>query len=409
MQNTFYLASRILSATEKDSQNFFPPLPVSLRDPKAYAAHEAVWLKYFSDTHNSKVIKLAARLFPSTPPATFARWQTIRSNITKKEEESEPVLCGDCERCSLFPLVDEGIWAFRKKLEGLHWTTEDADLSNDAADFRKLGAKDQKLVKFVLAFFGIADELIMDGLEAILHGLIHQKEAVFYLRCQDDQECVHSEAYSLQIQEIIPSDERAELFDAIKTLPIVARIADWVRWWTIGDHPAADVFAAMGQIEGCIFSGQFAVLQHYKERNVLAGLTTLNELICRDENIHSSFWNFLQKHRLHRRANADIVKMIGAECVGLCKDFFNEALPVRVIGLNNELLGQYIEFTCDTIYVQAGYEAVYKVENPLSFMDKLALNEVAKVNFFEHRATQYQGLGTKKALEFSIDESEIEF
>lgn len=394
-----------------------PPLPAAYPSTacEAWRARLAEWEAEFTDKESSEMrrraVGAAARLFPATDAPTFRRWYAARlaSSVTAEEEAEEPLLRPEEGRCVIHPLRDPEMWEYRKTIERLHWIAQEVDLGSDRADLEKVSAGDRRLLEHVLAFFSIADEAVMEGLDGRLSALIRPMEGQFYLRAQADQECIHSEAYALQIQELVGEPaRRRELFAAVRTFPVVGRMADWVRWWTLGAHPAADLFAAMAFIEGALFSGFFATLQHYKTRNLFPGVTQLNEFICRDEGVHTGFWCYLVTEKLRRRPDPGTVRAIAAETVELVEVFFRTAVPEKVVGLSAPLLGQYGRHVTDSIVTALGYESVFPDENPFAFMDRLALNAVLKTNFFERRPTQYQSLGAPDALSFRVREDPLE-
>jgi ribonucleotide reductase beta subunit family protein with ferritin-like domain len=362
------------------------------------------WREEFPEG-DAALVEGAARLFPATAPGVYRRWLGIRTAVAAAEEAREELLQEEPDRSTLFPLRDEKMWGFRKQIERLHWIAQEVVLDNDARDLGRVTAGDRQLLESVLAFFGVADELVMEGIDEVVAKLVRRKEGQYYLRAQSDQECVHSEAYSLQIQEIVPAARRAEVFAAVRTHPVVGRMADWVRWWIRGEHAAADVFAAMAFLEGVLFSGFFAVLQHYKTRNLFGGVTQLNEFIARDERVHSLFWCFLVTERLRRPPSERALAQIAAETVALSEAFFEHAAPAGAPGITAALLGEYVRSVADAVLVQAGYRQapVFGARNPFAYMDQLALNAVAKSNFFEARPTQYQNLGSADALEFGLN------
>lgn len=376
-----------------------PPLP-----PGWAKADAAAWVAEFPDAP-AACVKAVALTFPHTAPATFRRWLGIAD--LSGGNAPHPRLAADPARCSLLPLADPEMFEFRKTIERLHWTPEEVDLSGDAPHFAAAGPAEQRLVAAVLGFFGCADELVVDQLEHAIGDLIQCKEGEFYLHAQANQECVHSEAYSLQIQDILPRGAHAEVFDAMAASPHVGRMADWVRWWSVGLHADGDVFAAMACVEGVMFSGFFAALQYFKSLNVLPGMTALNEFICRDEGVHTLFWCFVVTQRLARAPAPAAVAAIAAETVRLSAEFFDDALAEPLPGLNAALMRQYIESVADSVLGQLGCPPAYGAENPLPFMDMLALNHVAKINGFEHTATQYQNLSAD-SLDFAIDDSPID-
>lgn len=406
MAATFHLCSHVLTALRAEDETIFPARPAGFSDA-AEAKHIGAWRAAFPAVE-PVIVDGAARLFPATSPEVFSRWLAIRSEITPEDEAKEEILQDEPDRAALFPLQDEKMWEFRKTTERLHWLAQEVVLDDDSRDLKKVTAEDRRLLEDTLGFFGIADELIMEGIDEVISKLIRRKEGQFYLRAQNDQECVHSEAYSLQIQEIVPVERRQAVFNAVKTHPVVARMADWVRWWILAEHPAADIFAAMAFLEGVLFSGFFATLQHYKVQNLFPGVTGLNEFIARDEGIHTLFWCFVLTERLRARPDVSTVGAIAGETVMLSEAFFETAIPSAIVGLNSGLLNQYVKYVADTVLTQTGYAPVYRAANPFSFMDMLALNEVAKSNFFEYRPTQYQNLGAAGALEFALDETPID-
>lgn len=392
--NTFYLRPDILASLKAAGPDIQP------------SRRLVEWRRAFPDADQALVDGVAA-LFPATEAATFARWLAIRSAIDAAAEAREPVLQAEPDRPTILPLRDEKMWEFRKTLERLHWLAQEVDLSQDSRDREKVSPGEFGLVKKVLGWFGPADEAVMVGLDEVAAAKVLRKEGQFYLRAQEDQECAHSEAYSLQIQEVIPANERDGVFQAARDDPLVARVADWIRWWVVAEHPAADFFAAMAFVEGVLFSGFFATLQHFKVKGLFPGITTLNEFIARDEGIHTLFWCFLLTERLTRRPDEKTMIGIAQETLALSEDFFRDALPEPVVGLNADLLGQYVRYVADTVLIQTGYPVHYRAANPFSFMDALALNEVAKSNFFEFRPTQYQNLGASGALEFAIHDAPV--
>ncbi|GFR91551.1 ribonucleoside-diphosphate reductase small chain [Elysia marginata] len=401
MSKTFYLRPHVLAAFRAQT----PPTAPDLEEEQRSVA----WRAAFPNVELA-VVEGTARLFSATPPETFARWLAIRSAITPEDEAKEKILQDEPERATLFPLHDKQMFEFRKTIERLHWIAQEVDLDNDGRDLKKVPAEDRRLLEHTLGFFGVADELVMEGIDEVLSKLLRRKEGQFYLRAQNDQECVHSEAYSLQIQEIVPAERRSAVFNAVRTHPVVALMADWVRWWILAEHPAADVFIVMAFLEGVLFSGFFATLQHYKLQNLFPGVTSLNEFIARDEGVHTLFWCFILKERLRRRPDASTANAVARETVALSEAFFKNAIPSAIIGLNAGLLSQYVRYVANTVLVLAGYQPSFQEDSsPFSFMDMLALNEVAKSNFFEYRVSAYQNIGgADGSLAFELNETPVE-
>ena len=381
----------------------YPPLPRELEAPEAAAHRVGEWEELFPDTARAREISY---LYPATPAQVAERWLSIGSNITPEQEAEDPLFQPEPGRCALFPLRDEELFAYRKTLERLHWVAQEVDLSRDKGDIEGVAEADRRLVESVLGFFSIADELVLEGLDTRLARALPTKEAAFYLRAQADQECVHSEAYSLQILEVIPLERREEVFEAVRTSPPVGRMADWVRWWVLGRHSAADLFAAMAFIEGVMFSGFFAALHHYRAANLFPGITGFNEFICRDEGVHTTFWCFLLTKRLVHRPDPATVAAIARETVSLSSDFFTAALPEAAAGgFSADLVNRYVRYAADSVAVQAGYAPVFGATNPMPEMESLALNAGLKTNFFESNVSSYARLARPDALVFRIDDA----
>ncbi len=377
-------------------------------DPPAVpAARSAEWRRVFADAEPALVDAVAA-FFPATSAETFARWVAIRSPISAETELLEPLLQEETDRLMILPIRDHKMWEFREKIVNLHWVAQEVDLTQDDRDRERVSPEEFHLLSRVLTWFGPADEAVMAGLDEVATTKVRRKEGLYYFRSQAEQECVHSEAYALQILNVLPAEDQDNVSRAAREDPLVARAADWVRWWVAAEHPVADFFAAMAFIEGVLFSGFFAALQYFKLKGVFPGITTLNEYIARDEGVHTLFWCFLLNERLLRRPDESVISAIAHETTTLSSAFFAGALPKPVMGLNADLLNQYVRYVADTILIQTGYPVVYNVTNPLPYMDMLSLNEVAKSNFFEFRSTQYQNLGTEGALDFAINESPIQ-
>ncbi len=349
-------------------------------------------------------------LFPATPPEALLRWADARSKISATEEAAEPLLQPEPDRVALFPIKDAEIFEFRKTIEKLRWMAQEVDLSRDAADMAAAEPADRRLVEHVLSFFVGADDLILGAIDARVGAALPTKEAAYYLAAQADQECTHSEAYGLQLQEALPPGPRRRALEgAMRTSPAVARMGDLVRFHAQARQPAADLFLAMAFIEGVMFSGFFAALHHYRASNKFPGIVALNEFICRDEGVHARFWCFLLTQRLRRRPDPQTAAAVAREIVALSDGFFVEALPAPTTGgLSAALLGEYVRYAADSVAVQAGYAPVFGATNPMPEMESLALNAGLKTNFFESNVSSYARLARPDALVFRIDDAEPE-
>jgi ribonucleotide reductase beta subunit family protein with ferritin-like domain len=314
---------------------------------------------------------------------------------------------GEGERLSLRPIRHDDVWAFRKKMEALHWIAQEVDLSRDAADWNGRMSEDQRhFVKMQLAFFSRVDIDVLANLDENFGEEVDCIEARMVYAAQKDQECVHAESYSLQVEAVMRGDEREEILNAVRTMPIIAKMREWVLGrFDSTRHPLAERLVAAAATEGVLFSASFASLQWLKSQNLLPGITTFNTFIVRDEGIHTSFTCLLVKKYLRVRPTQGSVSEIFESLVGLLDEFVAEALPVGLLGINSGLMQQYVRFQADCVIADMGYEPLWGVRNPFRFMDSMALNETLKVNFFEHGGTQYQNVSKEGAGLLAIDDT----
>lgn len=321
-------------------------------------------------------------------------------------DRDEPLLAPEPNRATLLPLRHPGIWRWYKKLEAMHWVATDVDMSADRRDWdTKLSDADRRFYKHILGFFGVADEEVLENLDENFTREVKLKEAQYFYRAQAAQEGVHSEAYSIQIDTILPPEEKEEVFDAVRKMPAVGRMRDWIaRWGDAEKHPFGVRLVAFAIVEGLKFSGMFASIQQLKERNVLPGLTGFNELIVRDEGWHFLFAAYLLLEHVVHKPTADRAHEIVRSSIATVDAFFADALagPGGVPGITADTMRQYVRFQADAVASALGYPAIYRVENPYPEMDKLSLNEIARTDFFEHRSSQYQVAVSSLALKFAI-------
>lgn len=370
--------------------------------------HIDKWITYFDE---SEAIRYIASNFPYTDPATFNRWVRNRSNITAEDEANEDLLQADPDRYALFPLRDTEAYRFRTEIDKVHWLASEVGvaLKDDYKNIKKISNAEYKLLKRTLGFFGIGDELVMRGLDDRVAQYLPKMEHQHYIANQKNQECVHSEAYSMQIEAVIPSKERDEVFNSIITSKTVGRMADWVRWWIVNDLCAADVFTFMAALEGILFSGFFASLQYFKTKNLFSGVTELNEFICKDEGIHTRWWCFLITKRLIKKPNRHVFHQIIKETVTLSDNFFREALQDEIPGFNSRLINQHCRSVADSVINECEYDKIFNIKSPFRFMDNLQISHSGKSNFFEHTPTQYVNITDPKMLEFTIKDKPVEF
>ncbi|KAF8631603.1 hypothetical protein AX15_002351 [Amanita polypyramis BW_CC] len=304
-------------------------------------------------------------------------------------ESEEPLLKESKQRLVLFPIQYSEIWHLYKKAQASFWTAEEIDLSHDLVDWSQRLNKDERyFVSRVLAFFAASDGVVNENLVERFCSEVQVAEARCFYGFQIMMENVHSETYSLLIDTYVKDPrEKQHLFNAIETIPCVKRKADWaLRWISDRESSFAERLVAFAAVEGIFFSGSFAAIFWIKKRGMMPGLTYSNELICRDEGLHTDFACLLFAY-LRRRPHPDTVLQIIKEAVGIEQQFLTEALPIALIGMNASLMCQYIQFVADRLLLSLGSEKYYHSTNPFDFMDLISLQ--GKTNFFEKRVPEY--------------------
>jgi ribonucleoside-diphosphate reductase beta chain len=318
----------------------------------------------------------------------------------------EPLLEENKDRFVLFPISHNDIWSMYKKAEASFWTAEEIDLSSDQTDWEsKLTDDERYFIKHVLAFFAASDGIVNENLAVNFLNEAQYPEARCFYGFQIMMENIHSETYSLLIDSYIKdSTEKDSLFKAMDTIECVKKKADWaLRWIDKGNF--AERLIAFAAVEGIFFSGSFCSIFWLKKRGLMPGLTFSNELISRDEGLHCDFACLLYNDHIQNKLSKDTIKDIITDAVEIEKEFVSDALPVRLIGMNADLMCQYIEFVADRLLVELGNEKVYNVSNPFDFMELISLQ--GKTNFFEKRVGEYQKagvMGNKEDNVFSLDE-----
>ena len=318
----------------------------------------------------------------------------------------EPILQENNSRFVLFPIQHDDIWSFYKKAEASFWTAEEIDLSPDIIDWEnKLNDDERHFVKHVLAFFAASDGIVNENLAENFLSEVQYTEAKFFYGFQITIENIHSETYSLLIDTYLKDTaEKNHLFNAIDTLDCVKKKADWaLRWIEKGSF--AERLVAFAAVEGIFFSGSFCSIFWLKKRGLMPGLSFSNELISRDAGLHCDFACLLYTKHLIQKLPKEQVQGIITDAVEIEKEFILEALPVKLIGMNSDLMSQYIEFVADRLLLELGNEKVYNVNNPFDFMEMISIQ--GKTNFFEKRVGEYQKAGVlagKENQTFSLDE-----
>jgi ribonucleoside-diphosphate reductase beta chain len=317
----------------------------------------------------------------------------------------EPILQENKNRFVLFPIVHDDIWKFYKEEEASIWTAEEIDLSQDILDWEtKLNDDERHFIKHVLAFFAASDGIVNENLAENFLSEVQYTEAKFFYGFQIMMENIHSETYSLLIDTYIKDKAEADkLFNAIENFDAIKKKADWALKW-IESPSFAERLIAFAAVEGIFFSGSFCSIFWMKKRGLLPGLTFSNELISRDEGLHCDFACMLHNDHIVNKVPKERITQIITEALDIEREFIIEALPVRLIGMNSDLMTQYLEFVTDRLLLELKCDKVYNVENPFDFMDMISLQ--GKTNFFEKRVSEYQKagvLGKEKDAGFTFD------
>lgn len=317
----------------------------------------------------------------------------------------EPLLQENKNRFVLFPIQQPEIWKMYKQAEASFWTAEEIDLAPDLKDWERLSADEQHFIKHVLAFFAASDGIVNENLAERFLAEVQVPEARCFYGFQIAIENIHSETYSLLIDTYIKdSVEKDRLFNALDTVPCVAKKAEWAMKWISGDATFAERLVAFAAVEGIFFSGSFCSIFWLKKRGLMPGLTFSNELISRDEGLHCDFACLLYS-MLNKKMEEWRIREIITEAVAIEKEFILDALPVSLIGMNAKLMSEYIEFVADRLLVALGYSKAYGTANPFPWMDLISLQ--GKTNFFEKRVAEYQKAGVMSKKEeqvFTLDE-----
>eukprot|EP01012_Entosiphon_sulcatum_P058206 TRINITY_DN821_c0_g1_i1.p2 TRINITY_DN821_c0_g1~~TRINITY_DN821_c0_g1_i1.p2 ORF type:complete len:346 (+),score=74.50 TRINITY_DN821_c0_g1_i1:37-1038(+) len=323
----------------------------------------------------------------------------------RQRTENEPLLKTNPNRFVLFPLQYRDIWLMYKKAEASFWTVEEVDLSSDLTDWNeKLTDGDRHFIKHVLAFFAASDGIVAENLASRFMSEIQAPEARCFYGFQIAIENIHSEMYSLLIDTYIKDPhEKQQLFCAIDTVPAVGKKAQWAIKWIKENASFAERLVAFAAVEGIFFSGSFCAIFWLKKRGLMPGLTFSNELISRDEGMHCDFACLLFSHLQSKPTESRILEIIN-EAVEIEKDFITNALPVRLVGMNDKLMSQYIEFVADRLLVSLGLKKNFNVSNPFDWMEMISLQ--GKTNFFERKVGDYQkaGVMTSNLRDFTLNE-----
>ena len=304
---------------------------------------------------------------------------------------------------TLFPIQNKyiGVWTLYKKALSVFWTVEEIDLTKDKNDWEKLNENERYFIKNILAFFAGSDGIVNENIHNRFINEIDDQEVKCFYAFQESMENIHSETYSLLIDTYISDEqEKTKLFNGIETIPCVKKKAEWaIKWIDDKESNFNTRLVAFACVEGIFFSGSFCAIFWLKKRGLMPGLTFSNELISRDEGLHTEFAVELyhtREDKLDSKTFYNIIK----DAVEIEKEFITESLPCNLIGMNSVLMKQYIEFVADRLSVQFGYDKIYNTENPFDFMDLISMR--TKTNFFEKRVGEYGKAGV------SVEDNEME-
>ena len=312
------------------------------------------------------------------------------------------------ERYTLFPISpsEDDLYRLYKKAVASFWTVEEVDFSKDKDDWEKLTENEKYFIKHVLAFFAGSDGIVQENLATRFQKDVQSPVARLFYAFQNSMEGIHSEMYSLLIDQYVKDkEEQMKYFRAIDEVPAIRKKAMWALKWIEDTHTDyATRLLAFACVEGIFFSGSFCAIFWIKKRGLLPGLTFSNELISRDEGLHTEFAVAMYR-KMENKPSKEIVESVVRDAVDSEIEFITEALPVSLIGMNSRDMTQYIQFVADRLLVQLGYPKLYRVGNPFDFMDLISLE--GKTNFFEKKVSEYSkpGVGMKKEdMEIRLDE-----
>ena len=313
----------------------------------------------------------------------------------------EKILVENPGRFVIFPIEHNDIWEFYKQHQAAFWTAEEVDLTNDIRDWENLTENEQYFVKNVLSFFAASDGIVNENLAENFYREVQYPEAKFFYGFQLAMENIHSLMYSLLIDTYINNPkEKDECFNAIDRLPAVQKKAKWALDW-IENASFAERLVAFAAVEGIFFSGSFCSIFWLKSRGIMQGLCNANSLIFKDENLHCDFAIHLLNNHLEDKPSEKRIKQILLSALEIEKEFITESLPVSLIGMNSNLMKQYLEFVVDGLLVKMGCSKEFNVEQPFKFMEQIAVE--TKGNFFESRTMEYQKAKLNETITFTDD------
>ena len=310
------------------------------------------------------------------------------NSIAKNNDNNELLLKKNGKRFVLFPVIYNDVYELYKKAESSFWTSSEIDLSKDISDWEKLNDDEKHFIKNIIGFFAGSDGIIMENLACRFMNEVQIPEARAFYSYQIFNESIHSETYSLLIDTYIKDiEEKEKIFNSIENIPSVAKKALWAYKWIENNNVSFSIrLVAFAIVEGIFFSGSFCAIYWIKKRGLLPGLTFSNELISKDEGMHCEFAILLYS-MIQNKVDEHVIHEIFKEAVDIEKEFITDSIKCNMIGMNSQLMKQYIEFVSDRLVVQLGYNKIWNVENPFDFMELISLRP--KSNFFEVRVGEY--------------------
>lgn len=313
----------------------------------------------------------------------------------------EKILVENPGRFVIFPIEHNDIWEYYKQHQAAFWTAEEVDLTNDIRDWETLTDNEKYFIKNVLSFFAASDGIVNENLAENFYREVQYPEAKFFYGFQLAMENIHSLMYSLLIDTYISNaKEKDECFNAIDRLPAVQKKAKWALEW-IENASFAERLVAFAAVEGIFFSGSFCSIFWLKSRGIMQGLCNANTLIFKDENLHCDFAIHLLNNHLENKPSEKRIKEILLSALEIEKEFITESLPVSLIGMNSNLMRQYLEFVVDGLLIKFGCSKEFNVEQPFKFMEQIAVE--TKGNFFESRTMEYQKAKINETITFTED------
>jgi ribonucleoside-diphosphate reductase subunit M2 len=334
----------------------------------------------------------------------FTDVKIVKHKSEAEYDLDEPILQKENRRFTTFPIIYTDIWNEYKKQELAFWKAEEIDYSEDNRDYMTFDENEKHFIKMILAFFAASDGIVNFNLRDRFLKDVQIMEAQVAYSWQMMMENIHSQVYSLLLDNIIKDpEEKTHLFNAIQTIPAIKKMADWSIKWIESDKRFAYRLLAFAIVEGVFFSGAFASIYWIKKfrcggKMFMPGLIKSNELIARDEGLHTDFACLLYSKLVHK-LDTSVVHEIMSEAVLISKEFIIDAIPCKFIGMNSDLMSTYIEYISDRLLVTLGYAKIYNKTNPFPFMDTIGIP--SKTNFFESRSTEYN-MSTQSKKEFNI-------